>query len=45
MSTGLTLGGWIFLIAAWSTIFSVTVYCFVRLLQSNDRAKAAAPDA
>lgn len=34
---GLSFGGWIFLIGAWGIIISVTVFCFVRLLQNHEK--------
>ena len=36
-STGLTAGGWLFLVLAWGVIVGVTVYCFYRLFQTQDR--------
>ncbi len=36
-TTGLTAGGWLFLVLAWGVIFGVTVFCFHRLFQTQDR--------
>ena len=36
-ATGLTAGGWLFLVIAWGVIIGVTVYCFRRLFQTQDR--------
>lgn len=36
-ATGLTAGGWLFLVLAWGVIIGVTVYCFSRLFQAQDR--------
>jgi hypothetical protein len=36
---GLNLGGWIFLITAWSAIISVTVFCFRRVLSTHNQKK------
>lgn len=40
METGLTLSGWLFLIAAWSSIIATTLYCFWRVLRSQGRKKS-----
>lgn len=32
METGLTLAGWIFVILAWGTIISTTLFCFWQVL-------------
>ena len=31
--TGLTVGGWIFLSVAWTTIIGVAVFCYRKVLQ------------
>jgi hypothetical protein len=36
-AAGLSPGGWIFLIAAWSGIGAVTAYCFYKVLKTQDR--------
>jgi hypothetical protein len=37
MAAGLTTGGWIFLILAWGSIISVTVFCLRRILRAQGR--------
>ncbi len=32
MITGLNLGGWIFLICAWTFILSITIFCVYKIL-------------
>lgn len=36
-ATGLTAGGWLFLVLAWGVIIGVAVFCFRRLFQTQDR--------
>ena len=31
------LDGWIFMLASWSVIIGLTVYCFIRTLRSNKK--------
>jgi hypothetical protein len=38
-SQGLNLGGWIMLIAVWSAIISVTIFCFVKVLGDKKKKK------
>ncbi|MDZ7319334.1 MAG: hypothetical protein ONB11_09285 [candidate division KSB1 bacterium] len=33
--TGLNIGGWIFLIAAWTAILAITAFCAYRILFKN----------
>ena len=42
MATGLNLGGWIFLIAAWGFILFFTFYCFYKVLFSKSKQKETA---
>ena len=32
---GLTIAGWIFVIAAWGSIIAITIFCFWRVLTSK----------
>jgi hypothetical protein len=36
---GLNTGGWIFLVAAWSAIIVVTLFCFKRVLSTHNQKK------
>ena len=42
-ATGLNTGGWLFLVLAWGVIVGVTVYCFYRLFQTQDRPPGSCP--
>ncbi|HEU4401057.1 MAG TPA: hypothetical protein VFT43_03025 [Candidatus Polarisedimenticolia bacterium] len=37
--TGMTGGGWGFLILAWGGIIAATFFCFYRLFQSEDKKR------
>ncbi|MDZ7359469.1 MAG: hypothetical protein ONB46_01905 [candidate division KSB1 bacterium] len=37
---GMSLGGWIFLVAAWGSILTVTIFCFKRVLSTHNQKKA-----
>lgn len=39
-AAGLTAGGWLFLIAAWGIIASVTAFCFLRVLKTQGKNKS-----
>ncbi len=39
MATGLTMGGWIFLLSSWGIIIGVTIWCVVKLVAGNNTAK------
>lgn len=35
---GLTITGWIFLALAWACIFSLTIWCFRRVIQTDRKS-------
>ncbi|MGH7455486.1 MAG: hypothetical protein ACRENG_29300 [bacterium] len=37
---GLNAGGWIFIIAAWGFILVTTIFCFKRVLGTQNQKKA-----
>lgn len=37
---GLDIGGWAFLIAAWGSILTITIFCFKRVLSTHNQNKA-----
>ena len=39
-STGLTAGGWLFFLLAWGLIVGLTLFCFRKLLKTQNRKKS-----
>ncbi len=39
METGLTLEGWIFVVLAWGSIITATIYCFWRALAGQAKKR------
>jgi hypothetical protein len=37
---GMSLGGWIFIVCAWSAILATTIFCFKRVLSTHNQKKA-----